>query len=193
MAKKSPYGLASTALKTLTSISKSDFDDSEPEEYVQVVRKAVVPINELVDNVSKLKKLKENETYQVIDYKKAHLLDGVPLEYHDFMVKHFNAMFEQTHLFKQDKEYVYVPLVYRVCFKFFELDQKDVCAAFLEKLNVIDLVQNFNKTLLEVESVLKANFSGINTEEVIVDLFSQSYVHNFIELQNLFKTINSEL
>ena len=63
----------------------------------------------------------------------------------------------------------------------------------MKELDVVNVIQTFNKTLVEVEPILKSNFSGVNIEEVIVDLFSQSYIHNFIELQNLFKTINSEL
>jgi len=185
-----------TGAATLGSlVSRKDFeeDDDESTEYIQVVRKSIVPINDLVDNISKLKKLEANEKWVIRDYREAHLLDGVDVAYQPILVDRFNTAFELTHLFKQGMEHVYVPLIYRVCSTFFQLDSKETCLTFLKELDVVNVIQTFNKTLVEVEPVLKSNFSGVNIEEVIVDLFSQSYIHNFIELQNLFKTINSEL
>lgn len=173
--------------------SMSDFEDTN-EEYIQVVRKAIVPIDELVENVSKLKKLEQNEKWVLQDYRKAHLLDGVPEAFQEVLVERFNTTFEQTHLFKPGLEYIYVPLIYRVSSKFFQLDSTtEATLAFFKQLDVINVIQNFNKVLIEVEPILKSNFSGINREEVIVDLFSQSYIHNFIELQSLLNTISSEL
>lgn len=172
--------------------SKADFEDNE-EEYIQVVRKSVVPIDELVECVSSLKKLETNEQWVLQDYRKAHLLDGIPDTFQGILVECFNTTAKQTHLFKPGLEHIYVPLIYRVCSKFVQISEVDISLAFFKQLDVINVIQNFNKTWIEVEPVLQSNFSGINKEEIIVDLFSQSYIHNFIELQSLLKTISSEL
>lgn len=173
---------------------KEDYnEDDKSEEFVQVVRKSIVPSQELIYSLNTLPKEPNCTSKQ---YKKTLLLHGIPEEFHETVVAFYENLRTDTNNYLKKTELVdfYIPVLYRIILQFVSLDESPISKLeHLSKIDIIQLIVTFNKTYEETFPVLQKHFKNVDQIEVIIDLFSQDYIHNFIELQRILKQINSEL
>ena len=104
-----------------------------------------------------------------------------------------NEVIQSKSMYEDIISQYYVPVVYKV----YEMAQKtempnDHKIKLVKNFSARTLISELNYVFKESMPFFKKNFSGIDYEEEIIRLFSQSYVANFIAIEEQIRLIHEE-
>lgn len=170
-------------------IPSKSASDNEQDEHLLIVRKAEVPINDLINMTSG--KIEHPLTKE--EWDKMKMLLGIHLDLQDSLVEIMNEVIQSKSMYEDTITQYYVPVVYKV----YEMAQKtempnDHKIKLVKNFSARTLISELNYVFKESMPFFKKNFSGIDYEEEIIRLFSQSYVANFIAIEEQIRLIHEE-
>lgn len=163
--------------------------DNEQDEHLLIVRKAEMPIIDLVSmTMGKVDHPLTKEQWQTMK-----MLLGIHIDLQDSLVKIFNEVIESKSMWSDDIAIYYVPAVYKI----YEIAQKtempkDHILKLVNNFSARTIISEFNYVHKESLTFFKKHFIGVDYDDEIIRLFSQSYVANFIAIEEQIRLIHEE-